>query len=350
MPSHSPLVSATTLNTTSPPVEWFEPLPHEYNAHPPSMSTQADHLLICTACGTQFDTDDRHIITRCRICDDPRQFVPQTGQAFTTLAELKAKGHRNDRVPLEEDDRFWSIATEPKVAIGQRAILIKTPQGNILWDCITFLDDETIEWINSLGGLAAIVISHPHFYSTHLTWAETFDCPVYLAWEDKEWLNRLDRLGKARTFIEGTEEEIEVHGERTGVLAIKLGGHFPGSLVCLAYGRLLVADTLVTIPAGLGDWSRGPDGRKDGRPEGMNSYAFMWSIPNMIPLPPDEIARMWGLLRKYEFQSTHGAFVGSEVYDGKLGAQSTAKRRVLDSMQIQVRNMGWKDHAFLGVA
>jgi hypothetical protein len=311
------------------------------------MPSHADNLLICTACGTQFDTEDRRLLTRCRICDDPRQFVPRTGQAFTTLSELKAKTHRNSRVPFENDDRFWSIRTEPQVAIGQRAILIKTPQGNILWDCITYLDDDTTTWINSLGGLAAIVISHPHYYSTHLIWAEIFDCPVYLAWEDKGWLNRMDRLGKARTFIEGTEEEIEVHGEKTGVLAIKLGGHFPGSLVCLAYGRLLVADTLVTTPSGLGDWSQGPDGRKDGKPDGMISYVFMWSIPNMIPLPPREIEAMWRLLKKYEFQSTHGAFIGMEVCDGALGAKSTAKQRVLESMKIQVRNMGWTEHAFL---
>lgn len=171
----------------------------------------------------------------------------------------------------------------------------------------------------------AIVISHPHYYTTHLEWADAFDCPVYLSWEDKQvsnsggvflffiwlfrgsseffkspetfgyslllqilsrlgnanssvlqWLNRLDRLGKARTFIEGTEEELEVRGEKTGVKALKLGGHFPGSLVCLAFGRLLVADTLVTTPSGMGDWSKGPDEGKGGRPPGMTSYSFMW--------------------------------------------------------------------------
>jgi glyoxylase-like metal-dependent hydrolase (beta-lactamase superfamily II) len=125
----------------------------------------------------------------------------------------------------------------------------------VLWDCITYLDGETIDRIHEMGGLSAIVISHPHYYSTHLEWAETFDCPVYLSWEDKEWLNRLDRLGKARTFIEGTEEEIEVRGEKTGVKVLKLGGHFPGSLVCLAFRRLLVADTLVTTPSGMGNVS-----------------------------------------------------------------------------------------------
>ena len=311
------------------------------------MVSQTESLLICTACGTQFDVENRSLLEHCRICDDPRQFVPPSGQAFTTLADLRHGGYRNKWKPFDDDDRFWSLWTEPKIAIGQRAILIRTPHGNVLWDCITYLDPETVEWINGLGGLAAIVISHPHYYTTHLEWAETFDCPVYLSWEDKEWLNRLDRLGKARTFIEGTEEEIEVRGEKTGVIVLKPGGHFPGSLVCLAFGRLLVADTLVTTPSGMGDWSKGPDGGKGGRPEGMNSFSFMWSIPNMIPLSPGEIAGMWSVLKKHEFRSTHGAFVGTEVRDGHGGSATGVKKRVLESMQIQVKRMGWPDHAFL---
>jgi len=126
------------------------------------MVSETDSLLICTACGTQFDVEDRELLTRCRICDDPRQFVPPTGQAFTTLAELKKGGYENKWKQIDGDDRFWSIWTEPKVAIGQRAILVRTPLGNILWDCITYLDAETIDRINGMGGLAAIVISHPH--------------------------------------------------------------------------------------------------------------------------------------------------------------------------------------------
>ncbi|TVY26716.1 Uncharacterized protein LHYA1_G004721 [Lachnellula hyalina] len=328
----------------------FESMRGHYGDTPPavnSMDSNSDRLLICTACGTQYDTEDRELLTRCRICDDPRQFVPPAGQAFTTLSELKRQGCKNKWKVIDEDDRFWSIWTEPKVAIGQRCILIKTPFGNVLWDCITFLDEETKESINSLGGLAAIVISHPHYYTTHLEWADAFDCPVYLSWEDKQWLNRLDRLGKARTFIEGTEEEIEVRGEKTGVKALKLGGHFPGSLVCLAYKKLLVADTLVTAPAGLGDWSKGPDGGKGGRPPGMTSYSFMWSIPNMIPLSAEEIVGMWSVLQKHAFSSTHGAFVGTEIRDKYGGSKDGVKRRVLDSMKTQVWRMGWRDHKFL---
>jgi len=168
-----------------------------------------------------------------------------------------------------------------------------------------------------------------------------------MSWEDKQWLNRLDRLGKARTFIESREEEIEISGERTGVKALKLGGHFPGSLVCLAYDRLLVADTLVTTPAGMGDWSKGPDGGKGGRPRGMNTYSFMWSIPNMIPCSAEEIEDMWTVLRKHKFTSTHGAFVGTEVRDGGGGSELSVKKRVLESMQIQVSRMGWIGHRFM---
>ena len=322
-----------------------EPLHAFQNSHAPpgSVASQTDNLLICSACGTQYDVDDSAMLSSCRICDDPRQYVPPAGQAFTRAVDMKRRGYRNQWRQFDDDDRFWSIWTEPKFAIGQRAILVKTPLGNILWDCITYLDAETIERINALGGLAAIVISHPHYYTTHLDWADAFDCPVYLSWEDKQWLNRLDRLGKARTFIEGSEEEIEVRGERTGVKALKLGGHFPGSLACLAFGRLLVADTLVTTPSGVGSW----DGAKGGRPEGMNSYAFMWSIPNMIPLPPDTIARMWNVLRNHEFTSTHGAFVGTDIRDASGGSSAGVKRRVLESMQIQVKTMGWGNHALL---
>jgi len=312
------------------------------------MSSSSEKLLICTACGTQFDTTSYSLLTSCNICNDPRQFVPTAGQSFTTKSQLLSSGHINKLEALDNDQSFWSLWTEPKIAIGQRAVLIKTPAGNVLWDCITFLDEETINWIKNEGGLGAIVISHPHYYTTHLEWAKVFGCRVYLSVEDKEWLNREDKL-KARIFIEKDEYEIEIAGRKTGLVALKLGGHFSGSLVLLSTttGRLFVADTLVTTPSGLGDWSRGVGGGKEARPEGMNSYAFMWSIPNMIPLSAEDIIGMWNVLKKFDFNSTHGAFAGTDIYDGGNGERSGVKARVLGSMQTQVRKMGWERHAFL---
>jgi hypothetical protein len=36
--------------------------------------------------------------------------------------------------------------------------------ANVLWDGISLIDDATIEAVHSLGGLAAIAISHPHYF------------------------------------------------------------------------------------------------------------------------------------------------------------------------------------------
>jgi hypothetical protein len=158
------------------------------------------------------------------LVQEPRQFVPPSGQSWTTLEKLQAT-HKNQFKQDDKDSRIWSIFSTPQVAIGQRAIFIQTEAGNVLWDCISLLDQETIDFINSRGGLAAIAISHPHFYSTHLEWAREFDCPVYLAHEDQEWLNREDTEGR-RIFVEGETKTI-----LPGVNLVKLGGHFPGSSV-----------------------------------------------------------------------------------------------------------------------
>lgn len=45
------------------------------------------------------------------------------------------------------------IGTEPRFAIGQRALLIQSPEGNILWDCISLIDEPTIAAIKALGGI-----------------------------------------------------------------------------------------------------------------------------------------------------------------------------------------------------
>lgn len=131
--------------------------------------------------------------------------------------------HRNEIKQDEVDGRIWSIFSSPQFAIGQRALLVETESGNVLWDCISLLDADTIAFIKSRGGLKAIAISHPHFYSTHLEWAREFDCPVYLAEEDQEWINREDEDGHRR-LVSGLALEI-----LPGVNIVKLGGHFPGS-------------------------------------------------------------------------------------------------------------------------
>ncbi|KHO00435.1 metallo-beta-lactamase family protein [Metarhizium album ARSEF 1941] len=289
--------------------------------------------LVCNTCGTQFATSDVSAVKTCHICDDPRSFVPASGQSFTTHDQV-AKKHRNQFTAYAGDERFVSIATTPKFAIGQRAILMRTGRGNILWDCLTLLDQETINHIHQLGGLKAIVISHPHYYSTHVQWGRAFRCPVYIASEDKPWTTMDSGHQVLVTNVETSVSD-------TDAVAIKLGGHFPGSLALLFDGRLLIADTLVTTPAGIGKWEVDGTGAARAKPPGLNSFSFLWSIPNYVPLDADELARMWAILKRYQFKSTHGAFLGMDIED------PCVKQRVLESMQIQAKAMGYAEHGIM---
>ena len=77
-------------------------------------------------------------------------------------------------------------------AIGQRALLVRTDGGNLLWDCVATLDAATVTLIKALGGIKAIAISHPHFYTTMVEWARAFDCPIHLNAADRDWVMRPD--------------------------------------------------------------------------------------------------------------------------------------------------------------
>ena len=113
------------------------------------------------------------------------------------------------------------IGTQPAFAIGQRALLIRTPHGNVLWDCISMIDAATVTLIKALGGLAAIGISHPHFYSTMVEWSRAFgDVPIHLHAADRHWIMRPD---PAIRLWEG--ETLEILPD---VTMIRGGGHFPG--------------------------------------------------------------------------------------------------------------------------
>src|SRR5437764_1400178 len=147
------------------------------------------HAFICTACGTQYAPSEAQP-RRCTICEDERQYVPPGGQSWTTLETL-ASSHRNSF--REHAPGIIGIGTEPHFAIGQRALLVCTPHGNVLWDTIAMIDAATIALIRGLGGLAAIGISHPHFYTTMVEWSRAFgDVPIHLHAADRDWIMRPD--------------------------------------------------------------------------------------------------------------------------------------------------------------
>ncbi|KAF2662821.1 hypothetical protein K491DRAFT_3458 [Lophiostoma macrostomum CBS 122681] len=303
------------------------------------MKFDSDDLAICVTCGTQFDVAVSEAPATCRICDDPRQYVPLHGQTWTTLAE--AQGNQTNTFEQSSDNsNIWFITTSPKSAnfnplntaptwskdkqlgIGERAILLTTPAGNVLWDLIAYLDQDTVDFVKGKGGLKAIVISHPHFYTTHLEWARIFSCPVYVSAADEEWLNRKDGYGLRRLVSSATEEIVP------GVTMIRTGGHFDGSCVLHWDGQLFIADSFMTVPSAYYHASRLP---------GTTSYSFMWSYPNMIPLPPAKIHGIWQALKPFDFTATYGGFTGQN------NRRPDLKKQVLESMKIFVRTAGHAD-------
>ena len=259
---------------------------------------------ICRACGTSFPDGDSPP-ARCPICEDERQFVPGSGQAWTTGEDL-AMGHAN--LWRRHEPNLFEIRTRPDFAIGQRAFLLRTPEGNILWDCIALLDNATKEIVQALGGLKAIAISHPHFYTTVQDWAGAFDAPVYLHTRDREWVVRPDpRL----TFWDGDAHEI---GD--GLTLLRLGGHFPGGTVLHwadgAEGRgVLLSGDIVQVAA---------DTRR---------VSFMWSYPNMLPLSAKTVRRIGAALEPWAFDRIYGAFAGKQVmHDAKAAVAQSAARYV----------------------
>jgi hypothetical protein len=201
---------------------------------------------------------------------DPRQYVPESGQSWSCL-DFARSLQKNIIETDEQDPRIHYIYTKPlppseqrsssgleesladsmlthkQLGIGQRAILLETDGGNVLWDLVALLDDDTIDFIRSKGGLKAIVISHPHYYTTHIDWAEEFKCPVYVSKEDEEWLCREDKEG-VRKWVKSVDEIEEVNG---AVTAVQCGGHFDGSLVLMWEKKMFIADTIMHVPVCL---------------------------------------------------------------------------------------------------
>src|SRR5439155_7736899 len=136
----------------------------------------ATENFICIQCGTQF-SETAEPPPSCPICEDERQFVRHEGQEWTTLKRLQTDHHNR----LEDEaPQLLGIGTEPEFAIGQRALLLQSPGGNLLWDCISVLDQKTIAEVKAHGSIRAIAISHPHFYSSMVEWADHFDAQIFL--------------------------------------------------------------------------------------------------------------------------------------------------------------------------
>ena len=267
---------------------------------------------ICVACGTQF-ADAIAPPSHCPICDDIRQYVPPGGQSWTDLDRLR-RTHRNSIRRLEP--HLLGIGIEPSFAIGQRALLVRTAAGNVLWDCISLLDDGLAELVNGIGGIAAIAISHPHYYTAMVEWSHAYGrVPVYLHAADREHVQRHDPVLQ---FWAG-----ETQALAGGLTLVRCGGHFAGGTVLHwpagadGRGALLTGDILqVTMD--------------------RQYVSFMRSYPNLIPLPAAAVNRIVDAVAPFEYDRIYGAWWDRRIDGG-------ARRAVMESRERYLRALGTED-------
>ncbi len=258
---------------------------------------------ICTTCGTQF-AESGNPPAACPICDDERQYVKPTGQGWITPDRLGLT-HKNTLKAKEPD--LIGIGTEPHFAIGQRALFLRTPGFNVLWDCVPLLDGAVVEAVRALGGLHAIAISHPHYYANMVDWSRAFGgVPVYLHADDRRWVMRPD---SALTFWEG-----ETRALAPGLTLVRCGGHFPGGTVLHwaggagGRGALLSGDIIQVVPD-------------------RKHVSFMWSYPNYVPLPAATVRATAAAVEPLPFERVYGAFWGMVIdRDGAAAVRRSAER------------------------
>jgi hypothetical protein len=249
---------------------------------------------LCAICSTQTTWEQKNISLeaedtdyKCKICQDPRQYIGRNGQKWTTLRSMLEDNEKKYRNVFEEliPGELWAFRTQPAFGIGQRAFLIKDPavEGLVMWDCVAYLDDATLAKIDELShgkGIRHLVISHCHYYSTSTIWTATFpQMEIWLQRKDFfDWYQREDIVDAARsqdsnhtvvTRIRWVTREQTFVSEGAPFTILLLGGHFPGSLVLLWRDILLVADTIQVIQSGLYKSSEAQ------RP-GITSVSFMW--------------------------------------------------------------------------
>ena len=183
---------------------------------------------------------------------------------------------------------MWSIRTTPTFAIGQRAYLVHTHEGNLLWDCVALIDANTIDWARRQGGITAIAVSHPHYYATMVEWSGAFDnSPIWIHDDDRQWIVR---SSDAVTYWTGDVQRLFGN-----LRLLRCGGHFriikhrngprdaPVKVSCL----LVISRRFAWIGGGSRSW---------------------YSYPNWIPFDAETVNTITRVLHSVDFDCLYGAF------------------------------------------
>ncbi len=266
----------------------------EIDLHPGS-------VVLCATCGVE------HAVASgtCEICADERQYMPPGGQVWTSLRELRRRGHRVTVAECEPE--LLSLVVTPEVGIGQHCFVVSTPQGSVIWDVPPFIDRPAVDRIHALGPVLAIVASHPHMFGVQSAWSHALgQAPILVCEPMLEWVRRPDA---AITPWRGSLELA------SGLVLHELGGHFAGSSVlhwaagAAGGGVLLSSDTI------------------HGNPDGK-TVTFMRSYPNRIPLSAPVVARLAAMVADLTFDRLYDNFGHGPSHGAAAAVERSAQRYV----------------------
>jgi hypothetical protein len=181
----------------------------------------------------------------------------------------------------------------------------------VLWDCIPLLDDRIRQTIDRCGGIAAICLSHPHFYGANVDFAEAFGATVFIPRADEQWIQR------SSPRIELFDDEVR---PVPGVTVARIGGHFDGAAVLHwavgsgGGGALLTGDTIMVV-------------------EDREWVSFMWSYPNLIPLDASTVAEIARRVARFRFTRVYGGWWGHVVADDGADVVRRSADRYIDRLR-----------------
>lgn len=243
---------------------------------------------ICATCGTQY-AETAEPPVNCNICKDDRQYVLRAGQRWKTHEDLL----QNHTITMGEDDGIFALSVTPFFAINQRAALVNSIEGNVLWESLSIVTDEAITEVNRHGGVQAIAISHPHFYTSMVEWSEALgNIPIFLHSEDRQWVAR-----DSTRIVFWSGDSLSVNSDIT---LVHCPGHFPGSTVlhwksgANGRGALMLGDSIQVAM----------DGRQ---------ASVMYSYPNAVPVGPSVLHDIRRRLSPYEFENAYGYSWGRNI-------------------------------------
>lgn len=258
---------------------------------------------VCRLCGAHFPDAEPPAV--CPVCADVRGlgFTPRGGAPLVTLEDLQRSFSLEVR---EEEPGLLGIGMQPVFSAGQRALVVQTDEGNVMWDCVSLIDAEGIAAVQEIGGLIALAVSHPHFYGAMVQWSRAFGgVPIYVHAADRAWVTHPD---DAIVYWDGATQALP-----GGLTLVHCGGHFDGAAVLHwpagadGRGALLTGDVLSVTPD--------------------RHVTFMYAYPNMIPLNARAVRGIADSVAPFQFDRIHGGWWGRRVpHDAKAALERSVSR------------------------